>query len=49
MVFKLAIDDEDDEVWSYEKTEDDAIMRVDNETEEYGNDEEFQFRYEELT
>ena len=47
IVYLINIDDEDDEVWTYELNEDDAIRRVKIETEAY-NLPEFQFRYEKI-
>lgn len=47
IVYLINIDDEDDELWTYELNEDDAIRRVKIETEAY-NSPEFQFRYEKI-
>ncbi len=48
VVFHKAVDDVNDAIWSYEKTEEDAIRRVQIETDSYGNVEEYQFYYEKL-
>lgn len=45
VVFHKAIDDVGDGIWSYEKTEEDAIRRVKIETDAYGDVEEYQFYY----
>lgn len=49
VVFHRAIDDVDDDIWSYEKTEEDAIRRVQIETDAYGDVEEYQFYYLKFT
>ena len=48
VVFHKAVDDVQDSIWSFEKTEEDAIRRVQIETDDYGNVEEYQFYYEKL-
>ena len=48
VILKKAIDDIEDEVWLFTETEKDAILRVENETEAYGNNPSFQFWYEKV-
>lgn len=47
-VLKLAIDDVNDTPWVFTETEDEAKIRVANETEAYGNVPKYQFKYEKL-
>lgn len=48
VVLHVAIDDEDDEPWTFHETEQQAKDQVKVETEAYGNVPHWQFRYEEI-
>lgn len=47
VVYQQNVDNDDDTIWCFEKTEADAIKRVHTEVEAYGDSEDYQFYYKE--